>query len=302
MSEVEEAEDLGVGVPADDGRGIGGPAARHHVDEVEGRDRDDGLVDQDERQRRLQIRQRHEAEAVPASGAVDAGGVVQLGRNHLERGQQEYGRERPLLPHVRDGHAEARAERLAHPRDVPVDDAGDEEQAVQHAVVAVEDPAPDDPADDGGDRPRQQHHDFEQRAAEHDLVEEQGHAQPVQRHRGHRHDREHRGGPERPPEVIARDDLSEVLEPDEVVVERTREDVLVQAEVHAVEQRVDGEQRDHQHHRQDGRVRIGSFRDHLALAFSSSHFFAMFASVSTGFCWPRYALCSSARLKTSQVP
>ena len=67
VTEVEKAEDLRVGVPPDDGGGVGRAPARHDVDEVEGRDRDDRLVDQDQRQRRPEVRQSHEAEAVPAA-------------------------------------------------------------------------------------------------------------------------------------------------------------------------------------------------------------------------------------------
>ena len=290
VTEVEEAEDLRVGVPPDDGGGIGRAPARHDVDEVEGRDRDDRLVDQHQRQRRLEVRQGHEAEAVPAAGPVDANGVVKLGRNDLQSRQQEHGRQRALLPHVRHHHAQARAERLAHPGHVAVDGAGGEEQAVQDAVVAVENPAPDDAADDGGNRPRQQDDELEHGAAEHALVEEQGDAEPVQGDGGHRQRREHGGGPERAPEVVTGNDFPEVLQPDEVMVEGTGEDVLVQAQVHAVEQRVDGERRDRQDDRQDGRVGIRRRPRHLALALSSSHFFAMFSSVSAALCWPRYAL------------
>ena len=178
------------------------------------------------------------------------------GGDHLERRQQEHRGQRPLLPHVGDDETDAGADDVAHPRHVAVDGAGGQEQAVQHPVVAVEDPAPEDPADDGRDGPREQDHDLQQRAAEHRLVQEQRGPQAVEGDGEHGQDGEDRGGPQGPPEVVAGDHLPEVLEADEVVVERPRQDVLVDAQVDAVEQRVDGEERHHRHDGQDRDVRI----------------------------------------------
>ena len=64
--------------------GAGGPARRHHADDVVMSDRVDDVQRRRHYQQIPQVGQRHEAEALPGVGAIECGGLVLLLRNRLQ--------------------------------------------------------------------------------------------------------------------------------------------------------------------------------------------------------------------------
>ena len=95
---VEELERLVVDVVDDHRRRVQRPAARGRVDEVEELQREQRLPDDEEDRHRQQLRQDHVPQRRPAAGAVDRGGVDELARDVLERGQVDHQREADPAP------------------------------------------------------------------------------------------------------------------------------------------------------------------------------------------------------------
>lgn len=138
LAQVQEVEGGGVRVPGKERRRRTGPASGQDVDQVKDRDRHHGLVDQDDQQRPAQQRQGDEAKPLPGGRAIHRGRVDHLGRDHLQAGKKEDGRQREFAPHVRHDDRPHGQLSIGEPRDVVMDEPDLQEEAVEGAEIAVQ--------------------------------------------------------------------------------------------------------------------------------------------------------------------
>ena len=189
-------------------------------------------------------------ELAQPGGTVDLGGIVHLGRNRREPGDEDHGREREDSPGLHEDDREHRQRRLPEPlrwveavdladvnprevvdpaehpvhRPVQVEMAAAgqqvvDERPVHDAELRVEDPEEADRAHGHRRRPRQQDQQPQEPAAAerpHERVGEDAGADQHDRLRGEREDDR---VPQRPPEVVVVPRIGEVVEPDELAGE-----------------------------------------------------------------------------------
>ena len=183
---------------------------------------------------------------MPAVGPVQRGGLVQVGIDRLQPGQQRDGEEGHAAPGVHRDRAPHAVDAVGQERDLVHDEARPEEEPVQHAERRIEHPPPGERREHGRDDERQQHRGAQETLAAEAAIEQHG-----QRHAERQlEDR----GPERVEERVAErlledrvvPGLREVLQADEmadVADARVRE-----REPDARDERV-GDERPEQHDR-----------------------------------------------------
>ena len=145
-----------VGVGREQVRSVGRSAAGHDVDQLEV---GEGL---DDREQHDHQRDRHEQrpgdvpEALPGAGAVDGGGLVELGTDGLQAGQQGDGEERHAAPDVDDDDRRHGEVGVAQPVDAGGDEAELEQRPVEDAEGRIEHPLPGEGREHRRDDERQQ--------------------------------------------------------------------------------------------------------------------------------------------------
>ncbi len=146
-----------IGVRREEVGGIGRPAARQHVDELEVRERLNDREHHDHDGHRLQERPRHVPEALPAVCAVERRRLLQVRADGLQAREQRDGEERHPAPRIDHDGAPHAVGAVGEERELGRDEAGLVEQPVEHAEGGIEHPSPREGAEHGGHDERQEH-------------------------------------------------------------------------------------------------------------------------------------------------
>ena len=183
----------------------------------------DDREQQQDQEDRLEQRVGDPPEDPPRPGAVDAGGLVQLGGHGLQPGQHGDGDERETLPQQEHGEQRVSGQRGVGPAEAgPVRAAAQPvrqpaQRPVHHPAVRVGQPDEDDAGRDRGRGPGQQRgagHEGRHPAAEPVQQQaDQGSGQQRQRHYDRREDQ---ADPQRQPELGVRQDRGVVARADPV--------------------------------------------------------------------------------------
>ena len=228
VAEIQLGERGAVGVEVEDLGRRAGAAAGRGEDRGERRERDHHAQDDDDHDRRPDQRQRDVDEALPRAGAVDARGLVDVGRQRGEAGEDHQERERRPLPGVDRDHRDQRELRVAEP--VVAAEAERARDEVDEAEVGRQHQrAPEQADDDRREHDRQDRRDPQRRLAR------AGSAAPAARARGRSRPaarpcrRVDRGEPQRDARSAGRAHLRVVVEPGEAGQPRHRQVDALQA-------------------------------------------------------------------------
>ena len=145
-----------IGVGGEQVRGVGRSAAGHHVDDLEVGERLDHREQHHDHGHRQQQRPGDVPEPLPGLGAVDGGGLVELGADGLQPGEQADGEERHAAPDVDDDDRDHGEVGIAQPVDAAGDQAELVEQPVEDAEGRIEHPLPGEGRQHGRDDEGQQ--------------------------------------------------------------------------------------------------------------------------------------------------
>ena len=185
-------------------------------------------------------------EGLRPAGPVHHRRLQRLLGNALEAGVEHEDDEGRVLPHVGEDDRPERPDGIARP---PRPSHADQREEVVHEPpVTLEHPPHEEPGDRGRDGHGQEHHGADEAPARDAGVEEKGDGGAEDELDGDGGDGEPRGNLEGVPERVVAEDVCEVVEPDEGLP-GDREVVVVEAEAHAVDERVEEDDR------QDGQAR-----------------------------------------------
>ena len=180
-------EALVVRVLDEEGRRRPRASAGEDVDDVEHLEAADDRVDDEEEGRRAQQGPRDVEEPLPARGAIDRSGLVDLTRNALQASEVDDHSEADALPRADEDDGDESPGAVALPVDGGQADA--REHLVEDADDRVEETQEDDPGRDPGDDDGHVEQGPEEPARRHPAVEQQGSRQAA-----HDADRDRDGG------------------------------------------------------------------------------------------------------------
>ena len=171
-AELAAADAVFVGERRQDLRFHRRPAAgqdEDHVERVERPDRGQHHRDDDDL---AKLRQRDVPEAAEHAGAVDGGGLVEVGGDRGQAGEKHHDEERQAVPHHGDADREHRDLRIGQEIDRPVDDVQCQRQVAEHAGGFVVEPFPRQAGDQSGHCPGQEDQRTEEAAEGNALVQQ----------------------------------------------------------------------------------------------------------------------------------
>ena len=156
------------------------------------------------------------AKTVPRAGAVDRRGLVQLGTDCLQPGQQADRVKRHAAPNIDDDHRHHGHDRVAKPVDPRVDDVGMEQHPVEDAERRVEHPLPGKSRQHRRDDERQEDEGAHERLTAEMPVEQECQPQPEGQFEDGGNEGVEAGVPHRDMENVVVPDLDEVVHADEM--------------------------------------------------------------------------------------